>query len=214
MERGDKIYANTPSGGSPLGFNSLFERLENLRQLHYTSAAQLNASALATPINTATTTQGEKVQTKNVSSLNDALNILKQSSWEASNTDGTTTTLAENFSSTFTVPSVGSLITANSFNQISNQIVELENICPVYSGRYSGFYSSFYHARYSSFYSSQYSSDYSSQYSSQYSSKYGTQYSSDYSGRYSSKYGSNYVINYTTRGRQGNYSRKYSSKYR
>ena len=99
MNRGDKIYANTPGGGSPLGFNSLFERLENLRQLHYTSATQLNASALTTPINTATTKQGEKVQTTSISSLNDALNTLKKSSWEVSNTDGTTTTLEENFSS-------------------------------------------------------------------------------------------------------------------
>ena len=202
MNRGDKIYANTPGGGSPLGFNSLFERLENLRQLHYTSATQLNASALTTPINTATTKQGEKVQTTSISSLNDALNTLKKSSWEVSNTDGTTTTLEENFSSNFAVPSVGSLITANSFNQISNQIVELESICPVYSGRYSGFYSSFYGTRYSADYSTQYGTNYSSQYSSQYS-RYSTNYSSQYS-RYSTQYSS--------RGRQGSYFTKYSSR--
>ena len=210
MDRGDKIYANTPSGGSPLGFNSLFERLENLRQLHYTSANQLNTSALATPINTEVAIRGNKAQATNVSTLNDALKVLKESSWEVSNTDGTTTTLKENFSSEFAVPSVGSLITANSFNQISNQIVELESICPVYSGRYSGFYSTDYNRRYSTDYSSFYGSRYSTDYSTQYSADYSSQYSSQYSSFYGGRYGSNYVINYTTRERQESYSRRYS----
>ena len=212
MNQGDKIYANTPSSGTPLGFNSLFERLENLRQMHYNSSNQLNASAISNSINTQETTQGLKPTPQNIQNLNTELDTLKKSTWYEDNTDPglspTETTLEKQYNLNFPVPSVGELITAGNFNTISDQLSVIENICPNYSSKYNSFYSSFYSGRYSGFYTSFYSSQYSTQYDNRYSGQYSSFYSSDYSGRYSGRYSSFYSSFYSAR-----YGSKYSAAY-
>ena len=206
MNQGDKIFANTPSSGSPLGFNTLFARLENLRQTHYNAGTQINKSSISSPFSTTVASAGNKITQANIQQLQTNLNTLKRSTWYQtwatygySTSDTYVPTQSLSSQANFTIPSAGALIKATDFNTLDSQLKTLEGICPVYSGKYTVAYSDAYFGFYWNEYSAQYTSQYNGQYSSQYNGNYGSRYSSQYSGNYGSRYGA--------------YSDKYSNRY-
>ena len=192
MNSGDKAYANTPSGGSPLGFNTLFVRLNNIRANHLNKDGQ-NATAnstFATAFPTSVSVQGNAIPQSEPQRIKDELNTLSQSAW-----------LTTTFASKITVPAVGDLITAANFNTWSSVISEVEAICANYS-QYGSQYSQYNN------YGNDYS-EYGSQYSeyNNYGSKY-SQYNNDYSkySEYTGKYGYEYNA-------YGAYTGKYGYQY-
>ena len=201
MEAGNIVLANNSSDDSVIGFNNLFLRLENLRIIHNNAIGQTYtgiSSSFPTSVAQIETLANANI----VNTLNDELNILKNSTWDESN--GVTGNLGIKYPNNFSVPSIGELLKAADFNTLNTEMTALEGICPVYSSQYSTRYSN----AYGNAYSAQYSAEYSAEYSNKYNLKYSEQYSSRYSGRYSGQYSSKYSGQYS-----GRYSGQYSSRY-
>lgn len=118
--------ANISTGAnlSATNFNALFKRLDDIRAKHLNKDGQ-NATANST-FRTAFTTNvavaGEKAIPNNIQRVKDTLTTLSQSEW----IDATP-------ASSITVPNVGDLISANTFNTIDNTITTVEAICPNYT---------------------------------------------------------------------------------
>ena len=115
MNVGDKVLASD--------FNSLFNRLEDVRKKHYRAPMQ-NASAnstLATSFSYRVTT-GNKVMASDVTKLRSNVQSLTTSTW-----------IDSTFTSKIRIPSIGELIKASTYNELSNIISDIENICPHYT---------------------------------------------------------------------------------
>lgn len=121
--------ANINSGASvsASNFNTLFQRLDKIRQNHLNKDGQ-NSTAntnFRTAFSTNVAVQGEKPVPNNVQQIKNNLTTLADSAW-----------LNTTFASKITIPSTGTLLRATDFNVFDNTITEVEAVCPNYS-RYS-----------------------------------------------------------------------------
>lgn len=109
-EKGYKIDAND--------INAIFDRLEELRAKHY-ARGDVNSSALATQFNTQPVQVSQKI-------ADDFIELAKTYLSNLSNAGG----ISSNFSSNVTIPTVGSLLQATTFDVVENAVDDIEkNVC-------------------------------------------------------------------------------------
>lgn len=109
-EKGYKIDAND--------INAIFDRLEELRAKHY-ARGDVNSSALATQFNTQPVQVSQKI-------ADDFIELAKTYLSNLSNAGG----ISSNFSSNVTIPTVGSLLQATTFDVAENAVDDIEkNVC-------------------------------------------------------------------------------------
>ena len=194
--------------------DNLYLRIYNLRNTHYNSDYQLNASNIASAQQSSGLSQGSKIEvaTAKIDLLKQELKNLANSQWYQSNTAGTIVSMTD-FSNNFSIPNIGDLLEASDFNLIENTITTAESIVPQYSNKYNSRYDSQYTSRYGTCYGSRYDSQYTSRYGSRYGTCYGTCYGSRYGTCYGGRYGTCYSGRYGTC-YSGCYRGKYTTQYR